>query len=199
MCGQRRGVIVPGSDILTPRFCREGVNHVPGSRGYPWSGRSRTSWPATIVLELPHTTDFEMLECASRALEPAAKDGGSTNGFAVAPLGQGRGSCLSRLHPASARQRRPWLRRGRVRKLFATRGRRCPEVTQLHRLAKRGARGARLLGSRSTRVSWASLAPAQICSSSRCWPSAHDGGISTARLPFSRRRTMRRTGSLVMS
>ena len=123
--------VLPGGDIIE-RFCREGVNHIPGpsvvlarTEAQKRAGHYR---PA-----LPHTDDFEMwMRLAS--LGPAART--------TAPLGVLRSHGLSRKmaaaagHSAERPPALPWHDLAAFESFFAHEGRALPDADRLLSLAR---------------------------------------------------------------
>jgi hypothetical protein len=136
-------VIVPGSDILH-RFCREGVNHVPGSGVLVRTVAQKLA--GYYRPELPHTTDFEMWMRLAR-LGPAARTEAQLTVLRLHHLA--RKSLACRDYTCERPPAQPWLDEAAFESFFAHEGASLPEATRLHRLAKRGL---------AERAYWAALA-----------------------------------------
>lgn len=126
--------IVAGGDLLA-RFCRDGVNHIPG--------------PSTVVVrtaaqrlagyyrpELPHTDDFEMwMRLAS--LAPAAKTEAC---LGILRFHESARSALARRAQAAPYHQppaMPWHDEAAFESFFAHEGRSLPGAKRLHQLARR--------------------------------------------------------------
>jgi hypothetical protein len=124
--------IVAGEDLLK-QFCREGVNHVPGSGVMVRTVAQKLA--GHYRPQLPHTTDFEMWMRLAR-LGSAAR----TEAYTV----------ISRLHSFSRKTlagglytcerppAQPWLDEAAFESFFEHEGPSLPDAARLRRLAKRG-------------------------------------------------------------
>lgn len=124
--------IVAGPDLIE-RFCREGVNHVPGSGVLVRTAMQKMA--GHYRPKLAHTTDFEMWMRLARF-------GGSASTEAQ--------MVLLRLHRLARKAlacpdytcdrppAQPWLDEAAFDSFFAHEGASLPGAARLHRLAKRG-------------------------------------------------------------
>jgi glycosyltransferase involved in cell wall biosynthesis len=128
-----RWEIVAGHDMLA-RFCREGVNHVPGPSAVVV--RTATQRQAGHYRpELPHTDDFEMWMRLAR-LGPAAR-----TDACQAILRMHRSSRKTLAGQAYSCERPPalpWEDEAAFDSFFAHEGGSLPDAARLYRLAKRG-------------------------------------------------------------
>jgi cellulose synthase/poly-beta-1,6-N-acetylglucosamine synthase-like glycosyltransferase len=124
--------IVTGWDLIE-RFCREGVNHVPGSGVLVRTAAQKLA--GYYRPELPHTTDFEMWMRLARL-------GGSASTEAQMVILRLHRSAMKALGcPEYACERppaQPWRDEAAFDSFFAHEGASLPGAARLHRLAKRG-------------------------------------------------------------
>lgn len=135
--------IVAGGDLLE-RFCREGVNHVPGSGVLVRTVAQKLA--GYYRPELPHTTDFEMWMRLAR-LGPAARTEAQLAVLRLHSLARKGHAC--RVYTCERPPAQPWLDEAAFESFFAHEGASLPEAARLHRLAKRGL---------AERAYWAALA-----------------------------------------
>ncbi len=126
--------IVAGRDLLE-RFCRDGVNHVPG--------------PSTVVVRtiaqklagyyrpgLPHTDDFEMWMRLAR-LGPAARTEACLGILRFHTSARSASARRVQTVPYDQPPAMPWHDEAAFESFFAHEGAALPEAARLHRLARR--------------------------------------------------------------
>jgi glycosyltransferase involved in cell wall biosynthesis len=135
--------IIPGGDLIE-RFCREGVNHVPGSGVLVRTVAQKLA--GYYRPELPHTTDFEMWMRLAR-LGPAARTEAQLAVFRLHRLARKALGCPD--YTCERPPALPWKDEAAFESFFAHEGATLPEAPRLRRLAKRGL---------AERAYWAALA-----------------------------------------
>lgn len=135
--------IVPGRDLLE-QFCREGVNHVPGSGVLVRTVAQKLA--GYYRRELPYTTDFEMWMRLAR-LGPAARTDAQLAVYRLHSSALKARAC--RDYACERPPALPWEDEAAFKSFFTHEGASLPEAPRLRRLAKRGL---------AERAYWAALA-----------------------------------------